>query len=209
MIYLHQPDALSLFFCPCQCSILHPEGTCHTYADSRRMHFEEPMKKQVYCPLIFFLSFGFFFYLWDDVIWMFKNMFSISGSSSRSVSFFFVRKNHEFQIHLDHLTSFFCADVSVCCCFGFILKRRQQVHHHTRPLYCIFHCCLNAQRFLPACLYVRTYEIRSFEPGLTHTHTHAQEREISRWPLASTACCACVYAEHVTSAYKNSWRRLD
>ena len=104
---------------------------------------------------------------------------------------------------------FFCADVSVCCCFGFILKRRQQVHHHTRPLYCIFHCCLNAQQFLPACLYVRTYEIRSFEPGLTHTHTHAQEREISRWPLASTACCACVYAEHVTSAYKNSWRRLD
>ena len=64
---------------------------------------------------------------------------------------------------------------------------------------------------VPPRVFIRPY-IRNpiFRAGsLSHTHTHAQEREISRWPLASTACCACVYAEHVTSAYKNSWRRLD
>ena len=124
--------------------------------------------------------------------------------------FFFVRKNHEFQIHLDHLTSFF-----LCCCkclllFRFYIKTSStsSSSHKTAVL----HLSLLFKRTtVPPRVFIRPY-IRNpiFRAGsLSHTHTHAQEREISRWPLASTACCACVYAEHVTSAYKNSWRRLD
>ena len=122
---------------------------------------------------------------------MFKNMFSISGSSSRSVSFFFVRKNHEFQIHLDHLTSFF-----LCCCkclllFRFYIKTSStsSSSHKTAVL----HLSLLFKRTtVPPRVFIRPY-IRNpiFRAG-SHTHTHTRTRKRDIKMAFGFYCLLCV-----------------
>ena len=105
--------------------------------------------------------------------------------------FFFVRKNHEFQIHLDHLTSFF-----LCCCkclllFRFYIKTSStsSSSHKTAVL----HLSLLFKRTtVPPRVFIRPY-IRNpiFRAG-SHTHTHTRTRKRDIKMAFGFYCLLCV-----------------